>query len=134
MLRTVYSSETRLYNLLWHLSSLVSNLFRYWALAMPTYVMVTIVLAIGFYIGLNFMATPPPTSLSTMFDEFSREQLSGIPLSNFILVCSADEFSREQLSGIPSIDNDEQPIEPISDIGIDQINGIMFDNLTMNPA
>ncbi|KAL2463758.1 Phosphatidylinositol N-acetylglucosaminyltransferase [Forsythia ovata] len=85
---------------------------RYWALVVPTYVMVTIVLAIGLYIGLNFMATPPPTSLSTMFDEFSREQLSGIP----------------------SMDGDEQPIEPISDIGVDQINGIMFDNLNMNPA
>lgn len=85
---------------------------RYWALAVPTYVMVTVVLAIGFYIGLNFMATPPPTSLSTMFDEFSREQLGGIP----------------------STDDDEQPIEPISDIGIDQINGIMFDNLNVNPA
>lgn len=43
--------------------------FRYWALAVPTYAMVTIVLAIGFYIGLNFMATPPPTSLNTIFGE-----------------------------------------------------------------
>ncbi|XVF31786.1 hypothetical protein REPUB_Repub17cG0022400 [Reevesia pubescens] len=40
---------------------------RYWALAVPTYAMVTIVLAIGFYIGLNFMSTPPPTSLTTIF-------------------------------------------------------------------
>ncbi|KAL2490162.1 Phosphatidylinositol N-acetylglucosaminyltransferase [Abeliophyllum distichum] len=42
-------------------------------------------------------------------------------------VVATDEFSREQLSGIPSTDGDEQPIEPISDIGIDQINGIMFE-------
>lgn len=40
---------------------------RYWALAVPAYLMVTIVLAIVLYIGLNFMATPPPTSFSIMF-------------------------------------------------------------------
>ncbi|XP_042044870.1 phosphatidylinositol N-acetylglucosaminyltransferase subunit P-like isoform X2 [Salvia splendens] len=79
---------------------------RYWALAVPTYVMVTIVLAITFYIGMNFMATPPPTSLNIMFDEFSREMVSNVPL----------------------VDDDEQPIEPISDIGINRINKIMFDS------
>ncbi|KAK4414331.1 Phosphatidylinositol N-acetylglucosaminyltransferase subunit P [Sesamum alatum] len=66
---------------------------RYWALAVPTYFSVTVALAIGFYIGVNFMATPPPTSLNSMFDEFSREPLSGVP--------STDD------------DDDEQPIEPI---------------------
>ncbi|KAG8391441.1 hypothetical protein BUALT_Bualt01G0188100 [Buddleja alternifolia] len=85
---------------------------RYWALAVPTYLMVTIVLAIGFYIGLNFMATPPPTSLYSMFDEHSREPLCGVP----------------------STDDDEQPIEPISDIGINQINDIMFNNIKGYPA
>ncbi|GKV28704.1 hypothetical protein SLEP1_g37721 [Rubroshorea leprosula] len=40
---------------------------RYWALAIPTYVMVTLVLVVGFYIGFNFMSTPPPTSLNTIF-------------------------------------------------------------------
>ncbi|KAI3449017.1 hypothetical protein Pfo_005682 [Paulownia fortunei] len=79
---------------------------RYWALAMPTYIMATIVLAIGIYIGLNFMATPPPTSLKSMFDEYSKEPLSGIPSTN----------------------DDEQAIEPISDIGINQVNE-MFNNL-----
>ncbi|GFP81441.1 phosphatidylinositol n-acetylglucosaminyltransferase subunit p [Phtheirospermum japonicum] len=43
---------------------------RYWALAVPTYLMVTIVLAILFYIGMNFLATPPPTSLNSMFGKF----------------------------------------------------------------
>ncbi|KAL6566497.1 hypothetical protein OROGR_002112 [Orobanche gracilis] len=81
----------------------------YWALAVPTYVMVTIVLAIGFYIGMNFMATPPPTSLNLMFDEFSREP------------------GREITSN--EDDDNEQPIEPISDLGINQINEIMFKNL-----
>ncbi|XP_047965939.1 phosphatidylinositol N-acetylglucosaminyltransferase subunit P-like isoform X4 [Salvia hispanica] len=80
---------------------------RYWALAVPTYVTVIIVLAIIFYIAANFVATPPPTSLDIMFDEFSRELLSGVP----------------------STDGDEHSIEPISDIGIDRINNIMFDSL-----
>ncbi|KAL8500542.1 hypothetical protein ACS0TY_020215 [Phlomoides rotata] len=80
---------------------------RYWALAVPTYVMVAIVLAVTFYISANFMATPPPTSLNSMFDEFSREPQSGIP----------------------STDDDEKPIEPMCDIGINQINEIMFTNL-----
>lgn len=44
-----------------------SILSRYWALAFPVYVMVTILLALGFYIGLNFISTPPPTSLNTLF-------------------------------------------------------------------
>ncbi|XVF71295.1 hypothetical protein PTKIN_Ptkin12aG0025500 [Pterospermum kingtungense] len=79
---------------------------RYWALAVPTYTMVIIVLAIGFYIGLNFISTPPPTSLTTIFDEFSREP------SSFL----------------SHIKGDEQPIEPISDIGINKINAIMFDD------
>ncbi|XAR67785.1 Phosphatidylinositol N-acetylglucosaminyltransferase [Bertholletia excelsa] len=77
---------------------------RYWALAVPTYVMVTVVLAIGFYIGLNFMATPSPTSLNTIFDEYSREPVSLKP----------------------SVEGDELPIEPLSDIGINQINDLMF--------
>ncbi|KAL0380012.1 UNVERIFIED_CONTAM: Phosphatidylinositol N-acetylglucosaminyltransferase subunit P [Sesamum angustifolium] len=80
---------------------------RYWALAVPTFFSATVVLAIGFYIGVNFMATPPPTSLNSMFDEFSREPLSGIPSKD---------------------DDDDQPIEPISDIDITQINEIMFNN------
>ncbi|KAA8520397.1 hypothetical protein F0562_014653 [Nyssa sinensis] len=80
---------------------------RYWALAVPSYAMVTVVLAIGFYIGLNFMSTPPPTSFNTMFDEFSREP------SSFV----------------PSVEGDELPIEPISDIGINQINELMFNDL-----
>ncbi|XWS47501.1 hypothetical protein CRYUN_Cryun14cG0157600 [Craigia yunnanensis] len=79
---------------------------RYWALAVPTYAMVIIVLAIGFYIGLNFMSTPPPTSLATMFDEFSREP------SKFL----------------SHMEGDELPIEPISDIGINKINVLMFDD------
>ncbi|PNT49524.1 hypothetical protein POPTR_002G134800v4 [Populus trichocarpa] len=80
---------------------------KYWALAVPTYGMVTILLALLFYVGLNFMSTPPPTSLNTIFDEFSREP------STFI----------------PSLEGDEQPIEPISDIGINKINDLMFNDV-----
>ncbi|CAL5376358.1 unnamed protein product [Camellia sinensis] len=58
-----------------------------------------------FYIGLNFVVTPPPTSLNTIFDEYSREPLS------------FDE---------PSMKGDEQPIEPISDIGINLINDLIY--------
>ena len=43
--------------------------FRYWAIAAPTYAMVTLVLVIVFYIGINFMVTPPPTSFNTIFGE-----------------------------------------------------------------
>lgn len=77
---------------------------KYWALALPAYAIVTIATIFLFYIGLNFMATPPQTSLNSIFDEHSREP-----------VCS-DHVSEE----------DDQPIEPYSDIGIDQINELMF--------
>ncbi|CAK7347695.1 unnamed protein product [Dovyalis caffra] len=74
---------------------------KYWALAVPTYALVTIVLALVFYVGLNFMSTPPPTSLNTI-------------------------FCRDPSTFIPSREGDEQPIEPISDIGINQINDLMY--------
>ncbi|CAH9088598.1 unnamed protein product [Cuscuta europaea] len=45
-------------------------------------------------------------------------------------VVATDEFSREPLLSSAFIDDedDERPIDPISDIGIDQINKIMFQN------
>ncbi|KDP46535.1 hypothetical protein JCGZ_08507 [Jatropha curcas] len=80
---------------------------RYWALAIPTYAMVTVVLTLMFYIGLNFFSTPPATSISTIYDEFSREPVNSVRSTNV----------------------DEQPIEPISDIGIDKINTLMFTDI-----
>ncbi|CAN8317281.1 unnamed protein product [Cochlearia groenlandica] len=80
---------------------------RYWVLAMPTYLMVTLLLALVFYIGLNFIATPPPTSLNTLFDEYSREP---------------GEFDQQMEEG------DERPIDPISDIDITRINDLMFNS------
>ncbi|KAJ1388968.1 hypothetical protein SESBI_38650 [Sesbania bispinosa] len=90
---------------------------RYWALAVPTYVMVTIVLMLGFYIGLNFISTPSPASINTVYGEFDAESFS-----------DTDEFSRDPLSVDWSLERDERPIEPISDIGIDRINDVMFNN------
>ncbi|KAK6919886.1 PIG-P [Dillenia turbinata] len=80
---------------------------RHWALAVPAYAMVSIVLALVFYVGLNFMATPPPTSINTIFDDYSRDPMRSV---------------------YPE-DSDEQPIEPISDIGINTINDLMFNNV-----
>ncbi|XP_048447746.1 phosphatidylinositol N-acetylglucosaminyltransferase subunit P isoform X1 [Pyrus x bretschneideri] len=86
---------------------------RYWALAVPAYAMMTLVLALGFYCGLNFMSTPPPSSLYTVY------VMCDLPFS------FADEFSRDPLSSAP-IGDDDQPIEPISDISIDRVNRSMF--------
>lgn len=58
-------------------------LLRYWALAVPTYVMVTIVLMLGFYIGLNFMSTPHPASINTVYGEFHAEFFSDTSVVNF---------------------------------------------------
>ncbi|RYR42968.1 hypothetical protein Ahy_A08g039400 isoform B [Arachis hypogaea] len=78
------------------------------AAAVPTYMMVTIALMLLFYIGLNFISTPSPASIYTVYDECSRDPLS--PDS--------------------SMEGDEKPIEPISDIGLDKINDIMFNATT----
>ncbi|MFS7980453.1 putative phosphatidylinositol N-acetylglucosaminyltransferase [Helianthus anomalus] len=75
-----------------------------WALVLPTYAMVTVVTVFLFYIGLNFMATPPPTSLNSIYDENSKD-----------IVC----FD-------PALEEDDRPIEPYSDIGLDKINMLMF--------
>jgi len=58
-------------------------LFRYWALAVPTYLMVTIVLMLVFYIGLNFMSTPSPASIYTVYGEFNAEFFSSVGVVNF---------------------------------------------------
>ncbi|KAL6180582.1 hypothetical protein ACLB2K_047243 [Fragaria x ananassa] len=80
-----------------------SETHKYWALAVHAYAMMTVVLALVFYCGLNFMSTPPPSSLYTVYDEFSRDPASSGQMTS-----------------------DDQPIEPISDISIDRINHAMF--------
>ncbi|XP_077245103.1 phosphatidylinositol N-acetylglucosaminyltransferase, GPI19/PIG-P subunit isoform X2 [Tasmannia lanceolata] len=64
---------------------------RYWALAVPAFAMMTVVLAMGFYVGLNFMATPPPTSLNTIF---------GSGMERFgVLAVSAFRFGKDATTG-----------------------------------
>ncbi|RLN18308.1 phosphatidylinositol N-acetylglucosaminyltransferase subunit P-like [Panicum miliaceum] len=42
---------------------------RYWALAVPSFVIVVVALSMVIYMGLNFLATPPPTSFSAIFGD-----------------------------------------------------------------
>ncbi|CAI9275417.1 unnamed protein product [Lactuca saligna] len=85
---------------------------KYWALALAAYAMVIIATIFTFYIGLNFMATPSPSSFKSIFDENSREP-----------VC-CDSV----------VEEDDRPIEPYSDMGIDQINELMcFGRLGVKP-
>ncbi|GJN26021.1 hypothetical protein PR202_gb13916 [Eleusine coracana subsp. coracana] len=41
---------------------------KYWALAVPSFVIVAVALSMAIYMGFNFLATPPPTSFNTIFD------------------------------------------------------------------
>ncbi|CAM8946547.1 unnamed protein product [Rhodiola kirilowii] len=77
---------------------------KYWVLAVPAFAIMTIISALGFYLGLNFMQTPPPASFNTIFDEYSREP-------------SVYEAST---------DGEEQPIDPMYDIDIHKVNRLMF--------
>ncbi|KAK9038985.1 hypothetical protein V6N11_023825 [Hibiscus sabdariffa] len=52
--------------------------------------------------------------------------LGYIQLGSSIIL--ADEFSREACSLLSHMEGDEQPIEPISDLGVDKINILMFDD------
>uniref|UniRef100_A0A0E0NYQ3 PIG-P domain-containing protein n=2 Tax=Oryza rufipogon TaxID=4529 RepID=A0A0E0NYQ3_ORYRU len=85
---------------------------RYWALAVPSFVIVATALCMVVYVGFNFLATPPPTSFNTIFDEYSRERTMFDP-------ANANATGEEE--------EVERPIEPISDISIDQINSLMRD-------
>ncbi|KAM0854385.1 hypothetical protein ACQ4PT_050462 [Festuca glaucescens] len=80
---------------------------KYWAVAVPAFVMVAVALSLLAYVGSNFLATPPPTSFTSIFDEYSRE-------------CATMMDAAEQEA--------ERPIEPISDISIHHINSLMFPN------
>ncbi|CAI0440103.1 unnamed protein product [Linum tenue] len=80
---------------------------RYWALALPTYGMVAIVLALAFYIGLNFISTPSTTSMSMVFDEVTREATDDVKLP-------------------PGDQQQQEAIKPISDIPVYKVNHLMF--------
>ncbi|KAL2622426.1 hypothetical protein R1flu_002631 [Riccia fluitans] len=45
---------------------------RYWAVAIPTYVIISVALMCILYLGLYFRATHPPQSPYTLYDEYSR--------------------------------------------------------------
>ncbi|PUZ42913.1 hypothetical protein GQ55_9G619900 [Panicum hallii var. hallii] len=77
--------------------------FRYWELAVPSFVIVAVSLSMVIHMGLNFLATPTPTSFSAIFDENSRERIVFSPAME-----------------------EERPIEPISDISVVQTNNLMF--------
>lgn len=77
---------------------------RYWAMAIPAYVLVTIVFVVSFYASVNHLATPAPCSLDTLFDEFTRG-----PSSSSSLLPQA-----------------EQPIHAICDVPITTVNSLMF--------
>ncbi|KAJ6955012.1 hypothetical protein NC652_006447 [Populus alba x Populus x berolinensis] len=77
---------------------------KYWALAVPTYGMVTILLALLFYVWSQLHVNPTPYFLE-------------------------HNLRREPSTFIPSREGYEQPIEPISDIGIDKIIYLMFNDV-----
>lgn len=81
---------------------------KYWAVAVPAFLMVAVALSLLAYVGSNFLATPTPTSFNTIFDEYSRERANTI-----------DATEQEEA---------ERPIEPISDMSIHHINSLMFPN------
>ncbi|EMS56068.1 hypothetical protein TRIUR3_03032 [Triticum urartu] len=88
---------------------------KYWALAVPSLAMVALALSLLAYLGSNFVATPPPTSFSAIFDEYSRERpAAAVPVD----AATAQEEEEEEEA--------ERPIEPISDISIHHINNLMF--------
>lgn len=84
---------------------------KYWAVAVPAFVMVAVALSLLVYVGSNFLATPPPTSFTTIFDEYSRERAPD----------ATTEQDEEEAEA-------ERPIEPIADISIHHINSLMFDH------
>jgi len=77
---------------------------RYWAMAVPAYVLVSIVFVVAFYSSLNSMATPAPCSLNSLFDEYTRGPSS----------CA--QVLRET----------DRPIDAICDVPITTVNALLF--------
>ncbi|KAG2285269.1 hypothetical protein Bca52824_044873 [Brassica carinata] len=79
---------------------------RYWALATPTYLMMTLLLGLAFIL----VSTSPP--------------LHTQPLS---IPCLVNEYSRELGEFDPQMEEeDERPIDPTSDIDITSFSDVMF--------
>ncbi|XP_039821784.1 phosphatidylinositol N-acetylglucosaminyltransferase subunit P-like isoform X2 [Panicum virgatum] len=111
---------------------------KYWALAVPSFVIVAVALSMAIYMGLNFVATPPLTSFMhpylLLLIPYQAEQSHGCystptPSRHLSFAPTSpnppDENSRERMTFSPAME-EEMPIEPISDISIDQINDLMF--------
>eukprot|EP00249_Psilotum_nudum_P023428 c28869_g3_i2 orf=1324-1806(-) len=79
---------------------------RYWAVAFPAYVMMSIIFVCVIYTSLNYIATIPPVSLNSLWDGFTRESVK---------FCSASDSACN-----------ERPIDPISDIPITEVNAVLF--------
>jgi phosphatidylinositol glycan class P protein len=82
---------------------------RYWAMAIPSYLMVAIFFICTFYTSLNYIATPPPHSLNTLFDEHTRQPMK--------VLCTSGSLGKE-----------DQPIDSLSDIPITTVNALLFDH------
>ncbi|KAJ4773778.1 Phosphatidylinositol N-acetylglucosaminyltransferase subunit P [Rhynchospora pubera] len=76
---------------------------KYWALAVPSVLIVLVFCMLVLYLGLNFLAMPPTSAHSTIYEEYSCER------TTFYLT-----------------EGKEKPIDLIADVRIDQINYLMF--------
>lgn len=54
---------------------------KYWALAVPSLAMVAVALSLLAYLGSNFVATPPPTSFTTIFGQYAPSSATNYLLS-----------------------------------------------------
>ncbi|CAM6084496.1 unnamed protein product [Calypogeia fissa] len=80
---------------------------RYWAVAIPTYLMMTVLFILALYTSLNFISTPLPQSLYALFDDHTRPS--------------------QKLAPSSPVDDGECPtIHPYSDIPIIEVNAVLL--------
>lgn len=92
-----------------------SNSFRYWAVAIPTYIGVVWMLSIVGYLAINLISTPPLDSKYTVTGKFRK----------FHLPTSTDEIFRE-MDEDTQMNSVEGHIPPIVDIPIDIVNKFLY--------
>ncbi|BBN20171.1 phosphatidylinositol N-acetylglucosaminyltransferase subunit P [Marchantia polymorpha subsp. ruderalis] len=81
---------------------------RYWAIAIPSYVIISVLFICVLYVSFNFLATNPPQSRYTLYDEYTR------PSTDLTL-------SRFQAS-----DDERQVIPSFSDMPITEVNALLL--------
>ncbi|KAM0854338.1 hypothetical protein ACQ4PT_050493 [Festuca glaucescens] len=74
-----------------------------WAVAVPAFVLVAVAQVMILYVASNFLLAPPPASFDTISDEHARDPAASSPGTGA-----------------------DRPVEPISDVGIDRMNHLMF--------